>query len=145
MYKLNLENVQKYILGGKADFIIRDINNEDHINFKVKKDVKNDRVYYVTYKSIDWLYLGKIEIYINSKKDEKDFVNFKALTTGKITEDVKLKCEIFYKFILWIYHKETLPINIEVMYSGKCSVCNRKLTDPKYIEIGIGKHCLENM
>lgn len=136
IYKLNLINTQRYILGGRADFIVQDINTQDHIEFKVKQDAKNDKVFYVRYKSIDWIYIGKIEIY-------NSLPIFRVSIKGKFSDDENLKSQIFYKLILYIYYIENLPCNINILYTGTCSRCGRKLTDPEYIEIGIGKVCLE--
>lgn len=136
LHKLNLENAQRYILGGKADFVIRDINTQDHIEFKVRQDIKNNKIYYVRYKSIDWLYIGVLEIW-------NDKPVFRVSIKGKMTEDMILKSQVFYKFILYVYHILNLPCNIDILYTGVCSRCGRKLTDPIYIEIGIGKICLE--
>lgn len=137
MYKLNLENSQRYILGGKANFIVKDTNNQDHIEFKVRQDPKNESIYYIRYKGIDWYYIGYIIV-------SQDKALFYPSIKGEMTDDNLLKADIFKKLILYIYHLNSLPKNIEILYTGVCSVCGRKLTDPIYIEIGVGKICLEN-
>lgn len=140
-YKLKLEYLKPFILGGSANFIVKEKNNNNHIEFKTKKDAKDENILYVKYKSIDWEYIGYI------KKNENMFFNVSVnkLYTKLNIEDIITKSKIFRKLYLYIFHLNKLPDNIEILYTGRCSICNRTLTDPKYIEIGIGKVCLENL
>lgn len=138
MYKLTTDKLQSYLLGGKADFIVKEKDNENHINFQVRKDSKKENLFYVTYHGMRWDYIGLI-------KKENDMIDFYPIKLDtKYTQAQIEKSKIFRKLFLFIFALDKLPSNIEVMYSGRCSVCNRLLTDPIYIEIGIGKICLEN-
>lgn len=141
MYKLTIDKLPAYILGGRANFIVRDINIDVHIEYKIKRDKNNGRIYHISYKSIDWVYIGVLELWII---EGKTLVKFVAKNVIRITDDMIDKAIIIRKLILNIFYLSRLPNNIEIIYTGVCSVCNRKLTDPKYIEIGIGKICLEN-
>lgn len=144
MHQLNLENSRNYILGGKADFVLSDVNNSNHINFQVRQDVKSLNIYYVKFKSIDWIYIG----YIKTKEIYEENVKYNIPqffpVIKNVTDEMILKSSIFKKLIMYIYYIDRLPSNVEILYAGKCCMCGRKLTDPAYIEIGIGKLCLEN-
>lgn len=140
LHKLSLENSQNYILGGKADFVVKDINNSNHINFKVK--LKENNIYYVSFKSIDWLYIGHIETKKIEEYNVPIFKPKKDLLSQKDKDSIIEKQIIFSNLIKYIYYLQQIPSNIEILYSGICSICGRKLTDPIYIEIGIGKICL---
>lgn len=143
MHKLTLENSQNFILGGKADFIVSDINNNDHINYEVRQDVKQKNIYYVKYKSLDWVYLGYIRTTEVKTEDVIYYIPEFFPVIKRLTDQIIQKSSIFNKIILYIYYIQKLPSNIEIKYAGRCSICGRKLTDPAYIEIGIGKQCLE--
>lgn len=140
----DLSRVQDYILGGRADFIISDRNIDLHINFKVNIDSKDKNKYYVKYKSADWIYIGMI----NTKTIEIENVllNYPLFSLSKksLTKDQIDKGSIFSILIKYLYYIQTIPRNIQFLYTGRCSICGRKLTDPEYIKIGMGPTCLEN-
>lgn len=146
IYKIEeIENIQNYILGGKSDFIVNEIEKDIHINFQVKRSSKDKEVYFVSYKTIEWKYIGFIRTY--SLQGKESFYNipifFPVKESSNVTEDQIFKSILFRKLIIYIYFLNKLPDNISILYTGVCSVCSRKLTDPKYIRIGIGKICLE--
>lgn len=134
----NVENIQNFLLGGHSDFIVIDKNTEKHINYRIKKNPKDATIYYITYKALKWVYLGYIKTIEISGYNVPIFHIDKKLKT----EEEILKANIIKKLIMFIYYKNTIPENINISYTGKCSMCNRQLTDPIYIEIGIGKVCL---
>lgn len=139
-YKLNIEVLPAFLLGGKANFVVKEIDNDNHIEFDIKRDNKNKDIYYVKFKSIEWEYLGLIK---NNSNDNSlpIFIPNKNLNSTKPI--VIQRFEVFKKLFLYIYYLNKLPTNIEITYTGICSVCRRKLTDPQYISIGIGKICLQ--
>lgn len=144
LHRLIIDKLPDFILGGWADFIVSEIGNTNHINFKVKQDPNRKDTYYVRYKSIDWKYIG----YIKVKLNDPDRLTYKPLffpcnKKDKMTDEMINIATIFKKLVLYIYHLNTLPSNIEVLYAGKCSRCGRELKDPKYIDIGIGPTCLK--
>lgn len=55
----------------------------------------------------------------------------------------KHKGSVYEKTIEVLNHLDTLPV--EVMFEGKCRVCNRVLTNPKSLVIGIGSECLNKL
>lgn len=147
MYQLSQEKLISYILGGKADFIVKEKDSAEHINFNVTKDPQNDKLYYVRYKSVNWDYIGCIRIYTTLVMGtDETWINFYPIKKEKVqNENQPIKAEIFRKLFLFIFVIGKLPSNLEIWYTGRCSICNRMLTDPTYIAIGIGKKCLENL
>ena len=135
IYKINeLEYIQNFILGGRANFVINDMETGDHIEFKVKRKIDTE-IYYVQYKSIDWVYIGYIH---TVKVDDLNVPVFKK----KDIKGAERAVYIFDLLIKFFYYIQRIPTNIEFLYTGICSRCGRKLTDPEYIRIGIGKVCL---
>lgn len=130
-YKIQYEHLNKYIFGGKADIILKDIRNNDYINFYILKNSKNFVVYYKTFKLIK---IGEI-------KHSNDFIILEPFKQNLDKDYTK----IFIKFFNIIFIDKKIPNNIEVYYTGKCSICGRTLKNPKYIEIGIGVECLKKV
>lgn len=137
MYNLTIEVLPDYIFGGKANFIIKELNSKDHIEFKIRQDVKDKNIYFVRYKSIDWKYIGIL--------NKKDLRFFPVIEASELTKEKLDVTEVFYKLMIFILQLKRLPLNLEVLFTGECSICGRKLTDPKYIKIGIGSTCYNNI
>lgn len=147
----DIDSIQSYILGGRADFILNDIEIDNHINFQSRRDSKDKSIYFIKYKSIDWIYIGFIrtkEIKIDNEIYNIPF--FYPIKEGVIYNKIKTtkeqieKSNIFSNFIKYVYYIGIVPRNLEVLYSGICCKCGRKLTDPLCIEMGIGETCLRN-
>ncbi len=138
---LSIPHIQNFILGGNSNFIIRNKNNEHHINFIVKqvkiklpnKEIELTDNYNVYYKSHSKILIG----FIN--KPTNVFHPNKSISKIFVPET-----NTFNSLHNFIYNRNMIPNNIEILYTGHCCKCGKLLTDPKYIEIGIGKWCLEN-
>lgn len=142
-----MDSLPQFLIGGTAEFILSEIGNKNHIRFKIKRDVKDEKKYWVRYKAVgDWRYIGYIHYDLLREG------TFWILGTEPVaqyhpqpnTEDDRVISEIFRKFLLFVYYLKKIPSNLEVLYTGECCVCGRRLKDPIYIKIGIGKICLEN-
>lgn len=138
MYLIEFEHLKAFLLGGKADFVLINKTNQHHLNYKIlfRSEVDNKKTYFVFFVSTKDIYIGNITIYDN-KLDGYFYENKK--TGGQYIKPLKIFVGLFY----FIFRKNQLPNNVEIGYSGVCFVCNRKLTDPKYIAMGIGQKCLE--
>lgn len=55
----------------------------------------------------------------------------------------KHKGTVYEKTLEVLNHLDKL--NVEVMFEGKCRICNRVLTNPKSLAIGIGSECLNKL
>lgn len=135
MYTIKYENIKPFLLGGKADFIVKNTKTNNHLNYVITKKELNevDYIYYVYYKSHIKIYLG--------------FLNDKGIIftpDWKVEEKYHKQRDIFGKLHNFIFNRNKYPNDIEIGYTGECSVCGRKLTNPKYIELGIGEWCLKN-
>lgn len=125
-HKIKQENLKTYLFGGNADFILKDTRNNDYINYNIVK-YPND-IFRVYHKSAKKTYIGNIIGKIFTILDKE------------ASNDI---ATIFSKFHYILIYTDKLPSNIDVYYTGKCSVCNRTLKNPKYIDIGIGIECLK--
>lgn len=140
-YSLTMDSLPQFILGGVAEFVLSEKDTKSHIAFRVKRDSKEENKYWVRYKSVDWVYIG----YIDAKPVSTNNPLFYPLKLDRHTPDETIiKADIFRKFVLYVYHLNKIPENLDVLYTGRCCMCNRELKDPIYIKIGIGKICLQN-
>lgn len=135
MYNIEFENIKTFLLGGKANFIVRNKTNDKHLNFTINKSKKketNKKTYFVNFKSTNLILIGNIVIYNN--KLTYFYPNIKI--------DIDAK-KVFDKLFYFIFIKNQYPNNVEILYTGECCRCGQILTNPIYIEQGIGKQCLE--
>lgn len=145
MYKLSIENCQNFLLGGKADFLVKDIVNKVTLNYLIKQDYYNKKLYYIKYKSFDWLNVATLQI--KELIIDNVQINLPVFFPLNNVSDVKIieKSNIINTIILCIYYIEQLPFNIEIHYTGRCSICGRKLTDEISINRGIGETCMKKI
>jgi hypothetical protein len=81
---------------------------------------------------------------MNGPDNEKNYVGFGFVESNKIK--VWSKCQQdFQKFVPVCEHafgiKEHNFNSLEIHYSANCCKCNRKLTTPESIAMGIGPEC----
>lgn len=143
MYPIKYEHLKNFLQGGKASFIIVNTNSNNHLGFKIKfKEIKDkldkskivNKLYYVYYKSHSNIYIGFID---------KEFNYFKR--KANLEDDFNIKATIFDNFFRIVYKLNKLPNDVEVFHTGQCCRCGRELTDPIYMEKGIGKICAEKL
>ena len=155
MYSLTLENLKPFLLGGKSDFIIRNKTNNNHLNYSIKlnhnkssqkqETIPNEKlIYYVYFKSTQKEYIGTIisSITLHNTKPLKSIVFYPTNKSSILDKpDITKQINTFTLFFDFIFNKNKIPNNVEVLYTGECCKCGKKLTDPKYIERGIGAWC----
>lgn len=137
----SVSHLQKFLLGGKAQITI------------VNQITKNEYTYFIKRKIDDkgketdsyYIYLvGKgrgnyIGYFLKSKPVIVCYIS------TKIEEENRKSFIIIDGFISILYRQNLMPKGIKVFYDGRCSICNRVLKDPTYIEIGIGPECLKKI
>lgn len=136
----NPQTIKKFLLGGKAQFVLLNTNSNNSIQFKLTlKNIKDDsKLYYLFHNKLYCGYL-KVEVYNNEN------ISYFGVPCNKknLTDiDVHKYFLIFNSYLSFIF-KDTLPKGTDFYHIGKCSICGRALSDPTSIKIGIGKICLE--
>jgi hypothetical protein len=145
---INVSHLQKFLLGGKAEVtLVNQITKNEYSYFiKRKLDDNGEQtdvfyIYLVGKRKGD--YLGFFRVRDNSP--EPVIVPSQLTISKKIDEDNRKAFTIIDGFISILYRQNLSPRGVKVFYNGRCSVCNRVLKDPVYIEIGIGPECLKKM
>ena len=134
MYLIEYKHLKAFLLGGKANFILRNIKTNNNLNYKIILSKNNEDIFNIYFKSTKWIFLGQIN---NSKQ------NFTI--NWMMPKTYKKEAIIFGTFYEIIFKEDRLPKGIEILYTGHCGHCGRLLTKPKYIELGIGQYCLDNL
>ncbi len=129
---IQFEHLIKFMLGGKAEIVIRNKFSDHHITYKIQQSKKKETLYNVFHNK---QYLGSID----ASWPTKIFWPSKDSSISSMKET-----KVFKDLSIFIFNNSKLPNAVEVYHTGRCSVCNRTLKDPEYIKIGIGKICLEN-
>lgn len=140
------ENIKEFILGGTASFTILQeaTASTPEMQFKYRVTVPKDTDYLTTkvwYVSAELagtdrpLYEeGKNLIYQGYLKRDLSF-NIGA----KGINDYNQKA---INGLIWVLrHANNLPSVVKIFHHGKCSVCNKKLTDAKSLRCGVGPTC----
>lgn len=131
------EHIISFLLGGKCECIIRNINTNNSFKFQIKSNTESSggNMYFVyTYVDGKSVYAG----FIGGKKREYTYTQGKK---GVLSEN-----EIEIKALMYVLkNAHKLPDNVEVLHVGKCSRCGRKLTNPDSINIGVGPECIKKI
>jgi len=129
----NFNSIKSFLYGGNATITLKSGQTGKHYTYKVSKADKGD-VYFVsvlsgTDNTTNYSYIG---IIIKDKR-------FTLTKNSKVTsESVSFKAfDYFYKQIL----VEKINNKLEVLHSGTCAKCGRKLTTPESIKCGFGPIC----
>jgi hypothetical protein len=131
---LKKEYLEKFILGGRALFTIKNEQTGNRFTYSVVKP-NDETPYFVKVlrganNETDYSFIGSVfrnstsAKYVHSKK-------------SKVSEDAQSVKVI--KYLLG--NLSTLPSQIKIYHSGNCGKCGRTLTDPISIETGLGPHC----
>ena len=136
-YKLTkLEYLKPFLLGGECNFILQNTISNNHLNYIIRKKEYKDKTftYYVYFKSTNEVYIG----YINQAK-----THFYRNTKELVQDEFRKQINVFESFFDFIFNRNKIPLNIEILYTGQCGRCGDTLTNPKYIKIGLGKYCAD--
>ena len=125
----------EFIFGGNATFTITSQKTGKHFTYKVRQSddgkmsfvsVLNGPDNWENYMYIGFIPSAEVKL-VAGKKGHPDAPSFNALT--------------------WVFKilqgspEAELPATVRIQHEGKCSMCNRKLTDPVSIERGVGPDC----
>lgn len=133
-------NVNKFIFGGKAEFIIMQENpyNGEITSAHYKVNIcKNDpSIYYVQTEQLNSKQLIYHGILHFNKNGKCSYFKGKNVNTFEYNEKA-------INALIWVLSKSVsgLPPYVHVLHVGKCSRCGRRLTDMESILCGMGPEC----
>ena len=138
MKKLDRDDVQDFVLGGKALFTVKNEETGSRFTYKVQKSKKiEDSPLFVSVLTgannevwSNYTFLGTIF-------DEKNYRHGKNSSIGYDAQS-----ELVFKWFFPRVLAGKLPDVVNVYHEGKCGICGRKLTVPESIELGFGAKCL---
>lgn len=123
------ENREQYILGGKAEFILKSMRTNTEYRYKVKK--KED-VYlvFVAEKEVGFIYAGFIKRDIVGMR----WIYHRGNKGNMSAESSQIKA------LMWtLYNGDNKQVG--VFHLGRCGRCGRVLKDEESIKCGLGPEC----
>jgi len=138
----DVSHLQKFLLGGKAEFTIINEKSKNKYTYRFIRNESNKTVYFIriVYENGKDYYIGYFTI-----AGEPVSIPQTPRISNKIDDADRQAFEIISWLIQILYRQNRMPIGCEIQHNGRCSVCNRTLTNPKYVEIGIGPECLSKL
>lgn len=131
----NPADAAQFILGGNAVFTMTSAKTGAHFTYKVQESEPGSPWFVrVMYDYPDgWKYIGFIPranpaMLIAGKKGAPDAASYDAL-----------------QWALGHLGAGNLPEQLTIQHMGSCGMCNRPLTDPVSIDLGIGPVCREKI
>lgn len=137
----SIPGVLAFLKGGNATFTLVSKKTRARYTYRARQPLSrrhgsNDPAYFVEQlvgpdNDVDYRYLGVITNGMSFRPTKKSphpsTVSMDAIRwfTGKLRQG-----------------DDSVFEQVEFWHSGRCSVCNRRLTDPDSIKIGIGPKCL---
>jgi hypothetical protein len=130
----NPEAARTFIFGGRASFTLKSRKTGAHIAFQIKKAKDGDAYFVRARKNGDdgsggYTYAGWLR-----ETDRAVRTSKKAHASTGIARDA-------LSWALAQFEAGKMPETLEVWHEGRCCRCNRKLTDPESVALGIGPEC----
>lgn len=140
IYKLeNIEDIKRFIVGGRAIMTLESKRTGRWFTFKIKKAKKDEEKspFFVSVltgsdNESSYTYMGTI-----FQNDGK--LKFSLTKNSKISKDALSYKAFSFFFNLLINDK--LHEEIIVYHRGLCSVCGKSLTQPESLKSGVGPIC----
>lgn len=129
------EHIVNFLLGGRCECVIRNTDTQNSFKYIINvSGVSEDRGMFFVY-----VYKDNKKVYAGFIRCSKDGFTYGQGKKGLLTEnDIEVKALMYV-----LKNSLRLPSCVEVMHTGKCSRCGRKLTNPESINIGLGPDCVK--
>jgi len=137
----DIQDIKNFVFGGNATITLESAKTGKHFTFKVRVAKKDDETspFFVSLLNgpdnyANYSYVGVISF------DKKIF---KLTQKSKVTIDALSYKAFNFFFTQLVVGK--LHEDLRVYHFGKCGRCNRKLTTPTSINLGIGPECYKKV
>lgn len=138
-----LEAIQRFIFGGNAIFSLANNDKGTHFTYKVTcKKQPGRTVYFVSVLSgpnnmSDYSYIG----YCTSDKAVQIWTKKEATQYTDNAPSVQAFNWLLNRISYCLAYKKPFPAFASFYHVGNCCKCNRPLTDPVSVQLGIGPIC----
>lgn len=131
--KLHNSDVLKFIFGGNSTFTVLNSRSGNRFTYRMKIS-KDSNIFFV-----EVLVSPDLYKYIGVCKSG-NFYYGKKSKVGRDCQSVKV-----FEYLLDKIKINKLPHFVEVWHMGLCGKCNRPLTNPESIKLGIGPECFNKL
>ena len=140
----DFDRLKAFLFAGNATVTIRSKSTQTRYTYRVKappKDKEGPCSFFVAVltgsdNTTDFTYLGHVF------RNSGDYVHGRKSTIG-LEAPSAIAWKWFHDCI--ILGGRLRPEKVEIWHEGRCGRCNRKLTVPESIDIGLGPDCAEMM
>lgn len=132
LYPGEVLKIPPFVYGGKAEFSIENLKSGRGFKYRVVKVEDNKKDYvdkFFVY--VDGEYAGLLSVYSAGK------LYWSQGKKGTLSENSPAIKGLYMALDCY----DGMPRPMVLYHYGKCSVCGRKLTDPKSIGYGVGPEC----
>lgn len=139
------ESIDKFILGGNADFCIIQDGATDIVGRKLQSDIKYR--YLVRKGKSKGVFLvsggktgeGKLE-YLGTLRITNNRYDFRHVS------GLSAIGYVVARGLIWVLNRSNeLPSRVHVVHNGKCAVCGRTLLDADSVARGVGPTCAKKI
>jgi hypothetical protein len=140
---MNITEVKNFLLGGHGELTIKSLASGGHYTYRVRqaKDTEGNplRRYFVSLlvgpdNNTAYEYIGLLEHHASGK------LGFR-LTRASKTSYQAPSTRGFHWLVACINTERDISEQAELLHSGRCGACGRKLTTPESIQSGLGPVC----
>ena len=129
------EHLKVYLLGGHSEFTIANLKTGVQHSYIIDKPKDSNKIYFLNVK------IGGAFVYAGTLMFNNYIGTFSQGKKGKVDKD-----NVVIRGLLYVINNiDTLPPNVVVYHSGKCSKCGRKLDDIESIKRGLGPDCYKKV
>ncbi len=137
-----VEAALSFIMAGNATVTLRSQKTGTRFTYKIRKADPNPA------------YPGSVTYFVSllaGPDNESDFTYLGILRDNQFRTTAKSRLSLdapSVKAFRWTYERlvrREFPDQLEMWHEGRCGRCNRKLTVPSSIELGIGPECAGKM
>ena len=133
--KNEVENAQSFILGGKSEFSIENLNTQKVYRYKVRQCKDNNSLFFVRVLFKDkWLYAGYV-----STEGKGSYNKGQRGSYDETSEPIK--------GLIYALRKgnNPLPRPMVMFHHGRCACCGKKLMDLESTQRGFGPKCWKRL
>ena len=141
VYKFeNVEDIKKFIVGGKAIMTLESKRTSRWFTYKIKRAKKDDLTSPFFVSVLTGMDNESAYTYMGTIFSKNNKLEFSLTKNSKIGEDALSYKAFTYFFKLLLENK--LHEEMAIYHRGICSVCGKTLTQPESLKNGIGPFCM---
>lgn len=140
---LKLAQARDFMLAGKAILTLSSTETGKHYTYRIDRADAKDKEPQPELWFVNWMPGSDVDVYIGVLRRSKETgtIGFVSTKHSKLPSSA-VQVQAIEFAVKRIMANRPHP-KLEIRHEGRCGCCNRPLTNPKSIDIGIGPECLQ--